>query len=331
MNSKPPPVAEGRAWRWLAAACLALLLATLGGHGARAQSCTFSISTIDFGQIMPITGPSQVDTTGTLSVSCTKLGLLGLLPLTITVCPNLAGGSAGTSGSNRLMTTGSATLPYQLFQDSNRTQIWGAAALLAFGATPTFTFTSDSSGNITASKPIYARLYPSASAPVANYSTTFSGQSFYWGLNILSCAGVTIGAVATPSTFTVQAELQGDCTLAVGSLNFGTKGVLKTATGVQGTVTPTCSNGTPYTVGFGNGATGTGPTARKMTKGSEAITYGIYKDSGYATAWGATASNWAAGTGTGAAQGIPVYGLVPAQKTPSPGAYGDTVVTTLTF
>ena len=39
----------------------------------------------------------------------------------------------------------------------------------------------------------------------------------------------------------------------------------------------------------------------------------------------------AAGTGSGLAQSLTVYGRVPAQTTPSPGAYTDTVVVTLTY
>lgn len=38
-----------------------------------------------------------------------------------------------------------------------------------------------------------------------------------------------------------------------------------------------------------------------------------------------------AGTGTGANQVIRMYGLVPAQTTPSPGEYKDTVMATLYF
>ena len=37
------------------------------------------------------------------------------------------------------------------------------------------------------------------------------------------------------------------------------------------------------------------------------------------------------GTGTAATQSIPVYGRVPAQATPPPGTYSDTVVATVTY
>jgi spore coat protein U-like protein len=37
------------------------------------------------------------------------------------------------------------------------------------------------------------------------------------------------------------------------------------------------------------------------------------------------------GTGSGAAQSIPVYGMVPLQEMPGPGDYTDNVVITVTY
>ena len=41
--------------------------------------------------------------------------------------------------------------------------------------------------------------------------------------------------------------------------------------------------------------------------------------------------NTMAGTGSGLAQIFSVYGRVPAQNTPSPGTYSDTVVLTISY
>jgi spore coat protein U-like protein len=69
-----------------------------------------------------------------------------------------------------------------------------------------------------------------------------------------------------------------------------------------------------------------------MSQASQNITYGLYRDSARAQPWGDSAgTNTAAGTGSGLAQTVTVYGRVPAQTTPSPGTYSDTVVVTISY
>ena len=55
-------------------------------------------------------------------------------------------------------------------------------------------------------------------------------------------------------------------------------------------------------------------------------------DAGRTTIWGNTqGTNTVAGTGTGAAQALTVYGQVPAQATPKPDTYQTTVTATVYF
>ncbi len=62
------------------------------------------------------------------------------------------------------------------------------------------------------------------------------------------------------------------------------------------------------------------------------ISYSLFRNSTRTLNWGNTSGvDTYSGTGTGAAQAIPVYGQVPAQNLPSPGTYQDTVIVTLTF
>jgi spore coat protein U-like protein len=56
------------------------------------------------------------------------------------------------------------------------------------------------------------------------------------------------------------------------------------------------------------------------------------QDSGRATPWGDSVGvNTMAATGSGLVQSFTVYGRVPAQNTPSPGSYSDTVVLTISY
>ena len=94
-----------------------------------------------------------------------------------------------------------------------------------------------------------------------------------------------------------------------------------------------CTRDAAYTVALNGGVSGASdPTQRKMTKASEFILYGLYRDGARTLPWGdAQGINTAAGTGSGSTQNHTVYGRVPAQATPSPGTYTDTIVVTVTY
>jgi spore coat protein U-like protein len=99
------------------------------------------------------------------------------------------------------------------------------------------------------------------------------------------------------------------------------------------TVQLTCTNTTPYNIGL-NAGTGSGATVatRKLTSGANTVNYTLYSNSGRTTVWGNTVStDTVAGTGNGAAQNYTVYGRIPAQTTPAPGNYTDTITVTVTY
>jgi spore coat protein U-like protein len=58
----------------------------------------------------------------------------------------------------------------------------------------------------------------------------------------------------------------------------------------------------------------------------------LYSDALRTLNWGNTSASWVSGTGTGAAQTLTVYGLIPLQTTPAPATdYADTVTITVTY
>jgi len=141
-------------------------------------------------------------------------------------------------------------------------------------------------------------------------------------------------AATTTSTFQVQITIASACTIvSTATLNFGSQGVLTAAVNNTSTLNVQCTNTTPYNVGLDAGQ-GTGATvaARKMTGGAATVTYTIYQDSGRTTVWGNTiGTNTVTGTGNGASQALTLYGQVPAQTTPAPASYSDTVTVTVTY
>jgi spore coat protein U-like protein len=142
-----------------------------------------------------------------------------------------------------------------------------------------------------------------------------------------------VAATATQS-FTVQITLTAQCifSAATATLDFGTNGVLAANVDAATTMNVQCTNTTPYTIGLDAGV-GSGATvaARKMTNGTATVTYALYQDAGRATLWGTTGAQLVSGAGNGSPQTYTIYGRTPAQATPAPGIYTDTVTATITY
>src|SRR5690349_21392447 len=151
---------------------------------------------------------------------------------------------------------------------------------------------------------------------------------------LLQSVGLPLAATTT-STFTVSITLVATCTInSASALNFGSSvGVLSSNIDQTSTVSVTCSNTTPYNIGLDAGtASGATVTTRKMSSGGNSVNYSLYSDSGRATNWGNTVgTDTVSATGNGAAQSYTVYGRVPSQSTPAPGAYTDTITVTVTY
>jgi len=139
---------------------------------------------------------------------------------------------------------------------------------------------------------------------------------------------------ASTTTLTAQITDAASCVIVSAStLDFGTAGVLAANVDQTSTVQVTCTNTTPYNIGLDAG-TGSGATVatRKLTSGDATVNYSLYRDGGRTAVWGNTVgADAVAATGNGSAQSYAVYGRVPAQTSPAPGTYHDTVTVTVTY
>lgn len=138
------------------------------------------------------------------------------------------------------------------------------------------------------------------------------------------------------STFDVTLKIVADATIAANPLDFGqSQGTLQNAISVNTTLQVTATNTTPYNVGL-NAGTGTGSTtAARLLSGTGAntstIAFSLFQSPG-ATNWGNTqGTDTRSGTGTGSAQTLTVYGVIPAQSTPQPDSYKSTITATVYF
>ena len=147
-----------------------------------------------------------------------------------------------------------------------------------------------------------------------------------------SVSGTSAIASTTTTTFGVTATVQATCQISATPLAFGTySGVQIDATS---TVTATCTNSTPYTIGLSAGlGQGASTTNRLMTgPSSEVLPYSAYRDTSRTLNWGVVpGTDTAAGTGNGSAQAITVYGRLAAGHFVAPGSYSDTLTATITF
>jgi spore coat protein U-like protein len=150
----------------------------------------------------------------------------------------------------------------------------------------------------------------------------------------LSLVGGSAYASQTSTTFSVDVTIQAQCLInSASNLSFGTQGVLIANVDQTSTIVVQCTNTTTYDIGLDAG-TGTGASVatRKLTNGATTINYSLYTNVGRSTVWGNTVStDTVSATGNGAAQSYTVYGRVPAQTTPAPNAYSDTITVTVTY
>jgi len=153
-------------------------------------------------------------------------------------------------------------------------------------------------------------------------------------LAVLALAGPAAEAAVATGTFTSTITLQASCqVVSTNTLDFGTQNLLSANVDVQANFTVQCTSTTPYNIGLNAGSTAGGTVAtRLMTSGAATVQYLMYSDAGRTVNWGNTpATDTVSGTGNGSAQVLTVYGRVPAQATPAPAGYSDTVTVTINY
>ncbi|MBW9064457.1 spore coat U domain-containing protein [Rhizobium herbae] len=311
---------------------ISLLLAALfilkPGAARAALSCATSAGTLAFGSVTVTTG-SSATATNTVTLSCSGV----TSATTAYVCVGIAADPNGlaTSATNRYLTSGSNRLQYGTYTDATYTMGWGSWSWASGGtAGKVFTVAVPANGTGTASVAIYARLSSTQTFAAGSYSGFMRIQTSVPSTTaITNCAGSTSAGTANALA---SATVAASCMISASDLNFGTVGLLASEVTGSTSLAVTCTNGTAYTIGLNNGLTGTGPTQRKMTNGTASVTYGLYRDASETLPFGNTSgTNTYSGSGSGVSQAVTVYGRVPAQTSPIPGTYSDTIVATVTY
>jgi spore coat protein U-like protein len=327
---------------WLYRIALLALLCCLHSQPASAYSCSAaSPATQSFGNVSPVSGNSY-SISGTIAVTCTVAPLEGLVTGTQIVACLSIGGSSGSTP--RTLANGTYSLQYNLYSDAAHTQVFGSVS--STPATPVAVNFNLGllgillGGSSTVNVPLYGYLPAGQiSAPAGAYSQSFSGSGA--ALNYTGYTGATpacSGAWRSGGSFgfSVTATVINDCNLSSNNINFGSTGVLSANLFATGAVTAQCTLNDNYAIALNAGTTlGASLGDRQMAiSGGGAVThYQLYTSSAYSTVWGdgTSGTGTVAGTGNGGNQIYVVYAEVPAQTTPNPGTYSDTITATVTY
>ncbi|MBE1162025.1 Csu type fimbrial protein [Dyella acidiphila] len=318
--------------KYLVRALLLCLLLLAGGR-LHAETCTATASSVNFGNVSPIAG-TAVAASGTVSITCTW-STVTLTP-SVQVCLNVG------ATSPRLMSNGTNTLQYDLYQDAAHSLVWGS---VYNGTTPigvqlnkpatgtSATTTVSYYGLIAANQPTVPTVNNSSTV----YSQGFGGNqtSLNYGFYVLiapTCASLTTSNGTFP--FTSSATVVNNCLISATNVAFGTAGVLRSSLAATGSISARCTNGDAFRIALNGGVSGN-VAARTLQQqgGTGVVSYQLYTDSAHSIPWGdgTAGTSTVTGTGSGNAQAISVYGQVPAQATPAPGSYSDTITATIVF
>lgn len=155
---------------------------------------------------------------------------------------------------------------------------------------------------------------------------------------LLLLSASTAHAADATANLSVTASVLGACVVVTLPVAFGLYDptAVTDNTAGTGTVTVTCTLGTPYTVSLDAGAnestTGDVTTRRMLANTSDFLSYQLYKEVGRTNVWGDTVTNKLDGqTGTGLPQLLSVYGTIPKNQNAAVGTYLDTVLVTVTY
>lgn len=155
--------------------------------------------------------------------------------------------------------------------------------------------------------------------------------------SLLLLSASTAHAADATGSLSVTATVTGACIVATLPVAFGLYDpTAVTDDTAAGTVTVTCTLGTPYTValdaGANESAAGDITTRRMLANTSDYLSYQLYKEVGRTSVWGDTGTDRVTGqSGLGLPQAITVYGTIPKNQNVAAGAYLDTVLVTVTY
>lgn len=326
---------------------LALLLVGLLGSGAlpaNAQQCWINTGpNIAFGEV----GPTGKNTSDTVTVTCQR-NMLQFAAFRL--CMFIPEGSPIAGVDPRWMTNyNGAQMGYDFYSDAARTRIIGPYGSGFPTYSTTLTMSSALVFESTVGMALYARAHPGQNLPAAHpFQSQVGGGQVRYSYNV----GTLFNPIPSPPTeaqcvsgsgaagsgvvsfYTqVTAAFANTCRITTATdLDFGAVTVLAGDRDQTSSIQLQCPNGTVWRIGLNNGGNATGNTRRMAGPSGNHLRYELYRNPERTQRWGNTlGTDTSNGTGNNASQSLTVYGRIPAQASPVPGTYSDTVTVTLTY
>ncbi|WP_368543724.1 spore coat protein U domain-containing protein [Enterobacter soli] len=314
---------------------LALLMFSGGGWAA----CTVSTVNAAFGSVtsFALSGTSEVETTGTLVVSCDAvLNLLTNDSVTLTYT------SASVFASSRatMKRTDNATIT-----DAIPTRLCGLSGCSGSSEvqiSKSYTWSGSTLLGLLGSKqyniPLYFRTVAGQNVTAGPYQVLLT-----FSINYSVCSVGAAGLCLTPQTGTATTTIllnmtvTNDCSaMTTPDVNFNSAPLVQNFPTISQAIAVTCTKGSTYTIGINNGANALN-NVRRMVNGTSYMSYDIYKEA-TANRWGGSGSErWA----SSASSQVSADGLLRTynytakvltnQTTPPAGTYSDTLIVDVAF
>jgi len=295
-----------------AAALLGALVVAPGRAEAVIDRCTMTATSVIYSPYDTQT-KSLVDSTGTIEIEC--FGNQSSNSASVHIDFGTGGGGTCTT---RRMANGANRLNYQIFQDALRTSNFcngGSRRNLTFNL---------STGSQKQTVIMYGRVAALQNPPYSPNPYTDSLK-----IDLLVGNG---GTLLATQTITVSSMVAAICTVSAGTLGFGSYS--GTAANATASVSVNCTGSAPYSVAMGGGNNQSGSLRRMVGPAGNFLSYQLYSDSARVVPWGddgGQLGSRVAGTGSGSAQSLTVYGRIPAGQFPGPGSYSDSVIVTVDY
>lgn len=217
------------------------------------------------------------------------------------LCPTPVTQASLSISAPRVMTAGGASLQFELYADAGLLDPWPTGSARAV--------TPSKDGSIT----LWGYLPPQDAA----------AGSYVGSLTV---------TLQTPhqsdtTTLAASSDVAHACVVDPGTIAFGTYAADAARDGT-GALSIACTRGTTYSVALGPGNHSAG--GRQMASGAARLRYDLFSDPGRSTPWDPATPVSGAAPST-ARVALPVYGRIPAGQSVPPGAYSDTVQSTINF